>query len=108
MRSSVGAERWLDSQVRRGDGVLFSSAVHIHVGPECVASALPLASARRRRLASHLVVNAASLADVAGRPISAREVVDSVRSTLSGLHGVRLRDGAWPTTAATYASTVAL
>lgn len=84
------------SQLRRRQGVLFSSAVHIDMSPASLAAALPLSRQRRNRLATHLARHAASLADVAAFPVEERHVMDSFRVALWQLRRVRLRLGALP------------
>jgi len=84
------------SQVRRSGGVLFSSAVHVDVSPCSVASALPLTTSRRKRLAHHLTRYAGSLADASPQPVTPFDVRRAFRSSLLALNGIKLRDGRWP------------
>ena len=83
------------SQVRRRGGTLYQVGVYLRWRPEALVELLALPEDERAALLPRLHAATAGLDELAGRPVTVREVTTAVEETLIELLDVRLKRSAW-------------
>ncbi len=84
-------------QVRRRPGVVYQADTHLRWRPERLASLLAISKQQKRALARRLRTAAAGLDELAGRDVSADEVIAAVEAALVERVGAQLTPGEWRT-----------
>jgi hypothetical protein len=69
--------------------------IHLRWEPRPLVDLLALPAAPRRRLVADLRARTVGLDELAGRAVTAREVVAAFEAALSARLGIRLSPGAW-------------
>jgi lipoate-protein ligase A len=82
-------------QVRRRPGTIYQVDTHLRWRPERLASLLAISESQRRELAAQLRNVAAGLDELAGREVSADEVIAAAEAALVQRVGARLVPGEW-------------
>jgi lipoate-protein ligase A len=83
------------SQIRRRPGAVYPIGVHLSFQPERLGQALVPSVDTRRKFGAAMRSAAAGLDELAGRSITAAEVVAAVERALTGRLGIALVPGGW-------------
>jgi lipoate-protein ligase A len=83
------------SQIRRRGGAIYQMSTYLHWRPEALAALLALTLEQRAALAERLGEVTIGLDALAGRDVTAEEVMTAVEGTLIERLGVRLHPGRW-------------
>jgi lipoate---protein ligase len=82
-------------QVRRRPGALYQIGIYRHFVPRALGELLDLGNNQRKNLATRLHNATVGLDDVAGRDVSADEIVQAFETTLTDRFGATLQPSRW-------------